>query len=161
MTSGHTSEKDSSAHSGKSSMTVQGVNILARMPEFHLLSKKDVEQLAVHGPRVYKSGEIILFSGNDDVKGIVALLAGSCKILVTLESRGKRFSTFIETINAPAVLGEVTAFASPNQFRQVDVVAAQRCLALHIPAETLTEQFKKSKATLPRMMLTFAELGSI
>lgn len=145
--------------SNKFAITHQGISILARMPEFHMLNRREVESLAVHDPKVHKAGETLLVSGGGDMKAIVALLAGSCKIVALAEIRGKKFSTFIETINAPAILGEVTAFSSPSSVRKVDVVAAQRCLAMTIPSKTLLSAFETSRATLPRMLWDFARLG--
>lgn len=140
-------------------LTALGVNLIARMPEFHYLTRAEVASLARRQPKVYRKGETIISAGSGGENAMAILLAGACKITAPLSLDTRQIFVCVEHISAPAVLGEVVAFSSVHCRRTVNVVAARRSIAILIPATILKIHFERSKAAAPVMLWSFAKLG--
>lgn len=134
------------------------LDMISRLPEFHYLTRDEVTLLIHDGPHVYQRGEALLNIEKRSVDSLVVLLAGECVVEVIAEVGGKRVWTQIEKICAPGVFGEVGLFSSSP--RTARVITAMRCVALRIPEQTLVDHFRRSKASLPRMLWSFARLGA-
>lgn len=133
-----------------------GISMMARMPEFHYLTRDEVEGLTSLGPQVYKPGETILEAGEKN-KTLVILLAGVCRIEYPVEVDGERRWVCVERVHAPAALGEVSIFAARP--RSATVTADTKSVAIMVSSTALRDLFARSRATLPRMLWSFARLG--
>lgn len=140
-------------------LTALGVNLIARLPEFHYLTRAEVTSLARRKPKAYKKGEVILSADSGDDDSMAVLLAGACKIDAPLSIGGRRIHVCVEHVSAPAVFGEVSAFSSLHCRRTVNVVAARRSIAILVPAPVLKIHFERSKIAPPFMLWSFARLG--
>jgi CRP-like cAMP-binding protein len=140
-------------------LTMLGLNLIARMPEFHYLTRAEVASLARRQPKVYRKGETIIAAGSDDESVMAILLAGACKINAPLFLNDRQVHVCVEHISAPAVFGEVIAFSSAHCRRTVNVVAARRSIAILVPATLLKIHFERSKTAAPVMLWSFATLG--
>jgi len=140
-------------------LTALGVNLIARLPEFHYLTRAEVTSLARRQPKAYKKGEVIISADSSDESSMAILLAGACRIDAPLSIGGRRLSVCVEHISAPAVFGEVAAFSSRHCRRTVNVVAARRSIAILVPAPVLKIHFERSKIAPPFMLWSFARLG--
>ena len=140
-------------------LTALGVNLIARMPEFHYLTRAEVASLARRQPKVYRKGATIIAAGSGGENAMAILLAGACKINAPLSLDARQISVCVEHISAPAVFGEVVTFSSANCKRTVNVVAARRSIAILVPAALLKIHFERSKAAAPVMLWSFAKLG--
>ncbi|MBI4829012.1 MAG: cyclic nucleotide-binding domain-containing protein [Nitrospinae bacterium] len=134
------------------------LDMISRLPEFQYLTRDEVTLLIHDGPHVHQRGEALLNIEKRSVDSLVVLLAGECVVEVIAEVGGKRVWTQIEKICAPGVFGEVGLFSSSP--RTARVITAMRCVALRIPEQTLVDHFSRSKASLPRMLWSFARLGA-
>ncbi|MGK7344392.1 MAG: Crp/Fnr family transcriptional regulator [Candidatus Nitrospinota bacterium M3_3B_026] len=154
--------KSDSGVSGKASgrrggaLSEYGVSMMARMPEFHYLTKTEVEDLTRLGPQVYKPGEAILESGEKN-RMLVILLAGICRIEYPVVMDGERRWVCVERVHAPAVLGEVSIFATRP--RSATVITDKKSVAIMVSSKALRDRLEGSGATLPRMFWSFARLG--
>ncbi len=140
-------------------LTELGVNMIARMPEFHYLTRAEVGSLARRQPKVYRKGETVIAAGSGDQNVMAILLAGACRIDAPLSLGDRRFNVCVEHISAPAVFGEVVAFSSTHCRRTVNVVAARRSIAIIVPATALRVHFERSKVAPLMMLWSFAMLG--
>lgn len=140
-------------------LTELGVNMIARMPEFHYLTRAEVGSLARRQPKVYRKGEIIIAAGSGDENMMAILLAGACRIDAPLSLGDRRLNVCVEHISAPSVFGEVVAFSSTQCRRTVNVVAARRSIAILVPAAGLRVHFERSKVEPQMMLWSFAMLG--
>lgn len=153
-------ETDDTDEPGKSAeLTALGVSLIARMPEFHYLTRSEVASLARRQPKVYRKGETIINAGSGGENAMAILLAGACKINAPLFMDSRQIFVCVEHISAPAVFGEVVAFSSVHCRRTVNVVAARRSIAILVPAAALKIHFERSKAAAPVMLWSFAKLG--
>lgn len=140
-------------------LTALGVNLIARLPEFHYMTRAEVASLARRQPKAYKKGEVIISADSCDENAMAILLAGACRIDAPLSVGGRRLNVCVEHISAPAVFGEVAAFSSSHCRRTVNVVAARRSIAILVPAPVLKIHFERSKIAPPFMLWSFARLG--
>lgn len=140
-------------------LTALGVNLIARLPEFHYMTRAEVTNLARRQPKAYKKGEVVISADSTDESPMAILLAGSCKIDAPLSIGGRQLHVCIEHISAPAVFGEVSAFSSLHCRRTVNVVAARRSIVIMVPAQILKVHFERSKIAPPFMLWSFAMLG--
>ncbi|VAX24096.1 hypothetical protein MNBD_NITROSPINAE02-2240 [hydrothermal vent metagenome] len=133
------------------------INMIARMPEFHYFTKKEVARFATFDWQTFKRNETLMRAGEVDSKALVVLLAGRCSIQKPVKILGKTVVVPIEKIYAPAVLGEVGVFSSLP--RTANVVSDTRSAGLILPVKTLRLHFEQSKATFPHLLWSFARLG--
>jgi hypothetical protein len=140
-------------------LTTLGVNMIARMPEFHYLTRAEVASLARRQPKVYRKGEVVISTGSGDENALAILLAGACRIDAPLCLGARRLNVCVEHVSAPAVFGEVAAFSSLHYRRMVNVVAARRSIAILVSAQGLKVHFERSKVAPPLMLWSFAMLG--
>ena len=140
-------------------ITALGVNLIARLPEFHYMTRAEVTNLARRKPKTYKKGEVIISADSSDESALAILVAGACRIDAPLSLGGRKLYVCVEHISAPAVLGEVVAFSSLHCRRMVNVVATRRSIAIMVPAPVLKVHFERSKIAPPFMLWSFARLG--
>ncbi len=133
------------------------INMIARMPEFHYFTKKEVARFATFDWQTFKRNETLMWAGKVDSKALVVLLAGTCSIQKPIDIQGKRVVVPIEKIYAPAVLGEVGVFSSLP--RTANIVSDTRSAGLILPEKTLRLHFEQSDATFPHLLWSFARLG--
>ncbi len=138
-------------------LTDQTISMMAWMPEFNFLTRQEVARLAEMPPHTFKRGEALIDPADNSQRILIILLAGECVIEKKVEINGETFAVNIETVHAPAVLGEIGVFSSVH--RTATVLASQRSVVLLVPAETLTGYFEQSKETTKKMLWYFAKLG--
>jgi len=148
------SDDDSARHRA---LTDQTISMMAWMPEFNFLTRKEVARLAEMPPHTFKRGEALIDPADNSQRILIILLAGECVIEKKIEINGETFAVNIEIVHAPAVLGEIGVFSSVR--RTATVLASQRSVVLLVPAETLIGYFEQSRETTKKMLWYFAKLG--
>jgi len=149
-------DRSGDIHEGEAA-TVQVVSLMARMPEFHCVTRDALVYLAKLKPRAYRPGEVVIDGSEGSNKNLVIILAGSCDIEKSILIGETRVWEKIGRVHAPAVVGEVRVFSPKPPIAAV--VSAQRSLALVVSHEAVIELFRQSEVTLPVMTENFARLS--